>query len=220
MNETILAYNLGYRVNKSGELYLNGVPINYIVKHRKKKNGRNLLVFYLSNGKPVYMSKLQAYQKYGDPALKENCLYIDGNTSNCSYDNITIKTEFDKYLIKNNKYYCNSCNTIVDSKDVYNNTNPHRIRQCKKCSRNKRLKKYNFAASFKTVGCCVCGEKDVACLDFHHLSNKTTQVSWMQSNSYKAIKEEIDKCVVLCSNCHRKLHYYNLSIEELKDGRF
>ena len=36
----------------------------------------------------------------------------------------------------------------------------------------------------------------------------------------KAIKEEIDKCVVLCSNCHRKLHYYNLSIEELKDGRF
>ena len=42
----------------------------------------------------------------------------------------------------------------------------------------------------------------------------------MQSNSYKAIKEEIDKCVVLCSNCHRKLHYYNLSIEELKDGRF
>ena len=27
-------------------------------------------------------------------------------------------------------------------------------------------------------------------------------------------------CVVLCSNCHRKLHYYNLSIEELKDGRF
>lgn len=29
MNETILAYNLGYRVNKSGELYLGGVPINY-----------------------------------------------------------------------------------------------------------------------------------------------------------------------------------------------
>ena len=105
MNETILAYNLGYRVNKSGELYLGGVPINYIVKYRKKKNGRNLLVFYLSNGKTVYVSKLQAYQKYGDSALKENCLYIDGNTSNCSYDNITIKTEFDKYLTKNNKYY-------------------------------------------------------------------------------------------------------------------
>lgn len=47
MNETILAYNLGYRVNKSGELYLGGVPINYIVKYRKKKNGRNLLVFLL-----------------------------------------------------------------------------------------------------------------------------------------------------------------------------
>ena len=56
MNETILAYNLGYRVNKSGELYLGGVPINHIVKHRKKKIGRNLLFFQLSNGKTVYVS--------------------------------------------------------------------------------------------------------------------------------------------------------------------
>lgn len=30
------------------------------------------------------------------------------------------------------------------------------------------------------------------------------------------LKKEIDKCIVLCANCHRKLHYYDLSIEELK----
>ena len=34
--------------------------------------------------------------------------------------------------------------------------------------------------------------------------------------SKEAIQAEIDKCIVLCANCHRKLHYYNLSLEELK----
>mgnify|MGYP000883346735 CR=1 FL=1 len=47
MNETILAYNLGYRVNKSGELYLGGVPINYIVKYRKKEKREEFTSFLL-----------------------------------------------------------------------------------------------------------------------------------------------------------------------------
>jgi predicted HNH restriction endonuclease len=38
----------------------------------------------------------------------------------------------------------------------------------------------------------------------------------MQTHSLKRIVEEIGKCVILCSNCHRKLHYHNKSIEQLK----
>lgn len=221
MNNTETAYNLGYRVSKDGRLFLNSVPLDYIIFVKKKKNNRNLLGFHLSKtNKLVYLSKLQAYQKYGNKALNENCMYIDGNTSNCSYDNIFIKSELDKYLKDNNKYYCSQCHSIIDANEVYSNTNPHRIRQCKKCSKQKRLQKYNFTASFKTNGCYICGEKDIACLDFHHLSDKTTQVSWMQTHSYNTIKEEIDKCIVLCSNCHRKLHYYKLTLQELRDGRF
>lgn len=68
----------------------------------------------------------------------------------------------------------------------------------------------------KSSGCCICGEKDVACLDFHHISDKYDQISHMQTHSLKRIVEEIDKCVILCSNCHRKLHYHNKSIEQLK----
>lgn len=221
MNITVTAYNLGYRINKEGSLYLNSVPLDYIVFIRKKNNGRNLLVFHpAKTNKIVYLSKLQAYQKYGDKALTENCLYLDGNTMNCSYDNIYIKSELDKYLENNHKVYCNLCHKIIDEDKAYNNTNPHRIRRCKKCAKIQRNHKYDYMSKFKENGCCICGESDIACLDFHHVENKEYQISHMLTHSYNLIKQEIDKCVVLCSNCHRKLHYYNLTLDELKDGRF
>ena len=58
---------------------------------------------------------------------------------------------------------------------------------------------------------------DVACLDFHHLRDKEFNIANEIKNlSIDNLKKEIDKCIVLCANCHRKLHYYDLSIEELK----
>lgn len=62
----------------------------------------------------------------------------------------------------------------------------------------------------ETVGCLVCGESESICLDFHHLdsSNKSATISSMLE-THKPLKDilnEIKKCVILCSNCHRKLH--------------
>lgn len=60
-------------------------------------------------------------------------------------------------------------------------------------------------------GCSLCGENHIACLDFHHInpSDKVRGISQMITSSYSwdTILKEIEKCVVLCSNCHRKLHY-------------
>ena len=58
----------------------------------------------------------------------------------------------------------------------------------------------------KSGGCVVCGEKDVCCLDFHHLYNKSFNLASAREVSTERIKEEIKKCIVLCANCHRKLH--------------
>ena len=67
--------------------------------------------------------------------------------------------------------------------------------------------------------CLDCGESDTVCLDFHHLNPalKDYSVSELINKRYSAkkIEEEIAKCVVLCSNCHRKLH--RLLREELKN---
>ena len=55
--------------------------------------------------------------------------------------------------------------------------------------------------------CIVCGESEKACIDFHHLRDKDMNVSQMfKYGSIKKVKEEINKCVCLCANCHRKLH--------------
>lgn len=60
-------------------------------------------------------------------------------------------------------------------------------------------------------GCARCSEMDAACLDFHHLDSavKRMNVSKMVSYGYslEKIEAEIERCTILCSNCHRKEHY-------------
>lgn len=60
----------------------------------------------------------------------------------------------------------------------------------------------------KEKGCCICGEKDPIVLDFHHLdpNQKNKEVSfWVHNKSMKKVLEESAKCVIVCSNDHRRL---------------
>ena len=45
--------------------------------------------------------------------------------------------------------------------------------------------------------------------DFHHLDKSTKEYSWdkMKSMSEEKCKKELEKCILLCSNCHRLEHY-------------
>lgn len=63
------------------------------------------------------------------------------------------------------------------------------------------------------AGCVDCGMRDYVCLDFHHkkeegVGEKIASLSAMLSKkaTLKEINDEIDKCEVLCANCHRKRH--------------
>jgi hypothetical protein len=60
------------------------------------------------------------------------------------------------------------------------------------------------------VGCKECGESHPACLDFHHRDpsiKEFTISSKIQGFSWSRLIKEIEKCDILCANCHRKLHY-------------
>ena len=60
--------------------------------------------------------------------------------------------------------------------------------------------------------CCLCGyDKNYAALDFHHInpSEKSFQLDGrhLSNCSMKTIIEESKKCILLCANCHREIHY-------------
>ncbi len=61
----------------------------------------------------------------------------------------------------------------------------------------------------KKVKCSHCEQSHVACLDFHHEREKDRDLSLVINAgwSFKRIDEELKKCIVLCSNCHRILHW-------------
>lgn len=79
----------------------------------------------------------------------------------------------------------------------------------KKMVRDRELRVLKEFEEWKTtLQCSKCSEKHVACLEFHHLDpeQKDTNISNLR-NSKKKRDLELKKCIILCSNCHRKLHY-------------
>lgn len=54
--------------------------------------------------------------------------------------------------------------------------------------------------------CCMCGyDKCVRALDFHHINPKEKEFSVSadgSTRSWKRIEKELQKCIILCKNCH------------------
>ncbi len=74
----------------------------------------------------------------------------------------------------------------------------------------KRDKKRKYVNDYKKEQACnECGKNDIRCLDFHHLDRKSRTISEIVRKTYSLVYliEEMKKCIVLCSNCHRILHY-------------
>jgi len=76
-------------------------------------------------------------------------------------------------------------------------------------SRKKIINRYKLLK-----GCQLCGyKKHFSALEFDHISrsSKIKAISMLikEGNSWKMIKEEVKKCMLLCSNCHRLKTYEN-----------
>lgn len=80
-----------------------------------------------------------------------------------------------------------------------------------KINQNKKANRRWFAAFKATKSCIKCGESHPAALDFHHVhprkGDKKVNDLVSDGHAKQRIMEEINKCVVLCSNCHRKHHH-------------
>lgn len=89
----------------------------------------------------------------------------------------------------------------------------HKCVQCysiQKVNERKSLQS-KFEDFKKTLSCEHCGTNDYRVLEFHHVDSedKENHISKMvmNKNSWKRIMKEVAKCICLCANCHRIVHY-------------
>lgn len=65
--------------------------------------------------------------------------------------------------------------------------------------------------------CQICGyDKCIEALEFHHINPEEKDFSFGSNSnrSWESTREEIQKCILVCANCHREIHY-NLIQEEI-----
>jgi hypothetical protein len=112
--------------------------------------------------------------------------------------------------------YCPACDSWKPHNHFYRRKNRGNQLSgwCKACSyqsahiRQKETKEK--AVEYKGGKCSKCGyNKCIAALEFHHLDPSEKDPKWsnMKTRSFDKIKPELDKCVLLCANCHREEHY-------------
>lgn len=86
--------------------------------------------------------------------------------------------------------------------------------RCKKCAtdavRKRRKVLKEKAVEYKNGSCELCGySKCIDALEFHHKDPNEKDFGIAAkgyTRSWEKVKEELDKCIMVCSNCHRELH--------------
>ena len=147
---------------------------------------RSLLVY---NIREDYNAKKKCFtcQEFKDiNDFHNNKSHKDGLSSICK----TCQHNYVNNHYKNNKqYYLDKDKKYINENKLWFQTYKEKL-FCKKC---------NFS-----------GLECPAVLDFHHTNdNKEDDISQMinSGKSRESIIKEIEKCEILCANCHRKLHY-------------
>lgn len=112
---------------------------------------------------------------------------------------------------------CSKCNRDLPFDEFpYRNRNKNHLRtECKDCNRKLQQEIYNrnkgYINNWKSQGCIKCGEKRYYLIDAHHKNpeEKDKDLCRLKVNcSIDKIQKELDKCVPLCSNCHREFHHF------------
>ena len=76
--------------------------------------------------------------------------------------------------------------------------------------RKRRKKVRLMAVQYKGSRCDRCGyDRCVDALEFHHLDSSRKDFGISDrgyTRSWQKVREELDKCILVCANCHRELH--------------
>lgn len=93
---------------------------------------------------------------------------------------------------------------------LYDRKKGHCTTKCNSCVVNTRKDAIKIRAVIYKGGCCeLCGYANcLKALEFHHIdpSKKIFSISGSHCRKWESIRAELDKCQLLCSNCHKESH--------------
>jgi hypothetical protein len=139
-------------------------------------------------------------------------------------------TEFNKNKGKKDglNSICRECSKERSRKYYKENTAEHKRAVYETNLRHKERNK-KWAYEYLLDHPCVdCGEEDPIVMEFDHLPEyeKKYEVAGMIINGYaiETIKKEIDKCDVVCANCHKRRtskrgNWYRYKLSQEQSGK-
>ena len=109
---------------------------------------------------------------------------------------------------------CSTCKEEKPLTDFYAKGKDSVQANCKTCHNKyciERWKKRKLEAiEYKGGKCNRCGYNSYyGALEFHHINPNEKEMNWtkMRLVAWDRIIEELDKCQLLCANCHREIHH-------------
>lgn len=120
-------------------------------------------------------------------------------------------------IIDRSEKLCPKCNHIKPIDDFYKRSNRNDYNgYCKECSntyhtdriKSVKIKMMDYMGN-RCHDCDLNTKNSHPCIfDFHHLNQNEKDPNWkyIKFQKWDKIKNELDKCVMLCSNCHRTRH--------------
>lgn len=139
-----------------------------------------------------------------NPLKYKYVLFKDNNKSNCDVTNL---------------FWSSSPNALTEEERL----EKLRKRNVQKVV-NRRKKIKEQAIRYKGSSCLICGyNRCIGALEFHHLNpnEKDFAIANMYTKNWEIIKSELDKCVLLCANCHREVEtgFVSYDLEKLEKDR-
>lgn len=103
----------------------------------------------------------------------------------------------------------------------YYYANEKRRKYLKEKAKEVQDRNREFNRNIKIENSCRnCGEEHPATLVWHHTGKKKAEVTKLCKNEYSLdrVAKEMNRCVLICSNCHKKCHNGDLDVSDLQHG--